>query len=935
MNAWAHRSRIMGSLRVVGLCLFVLPEAGAVGKTQTAPQTSGPQVQKRAPYSLEMLVNQANWDVSQRGPLLALDPVLVYRNAGIALPIPGPSGYDLRLAAPGFDRMLVSTGTISVLAPTQMTLIEDNPRERPNLYDGLPRDLKVKYLMSTLTPQQWKTLGERGLGVDDLTGEQRPIYLSLLPDPFVLNRWSVDANGKVGDKITQVTLTPEQRAQVRLRVHRNVQVLAPVQNKPHTYMFAYDGEAWGHADGAKLERNQNADEQKTDLFGVNLVYIVPNKLKPSHLDYASSRLNAPVSLNGAATLGDLIARVSAATRLEIYADGRVARLPLLVRGSQARSGDVLKALALAVTGTYRKVDTAFVLTSDLTGIGTRQMRLAEWQWQIKTQTEQLEKELTKQIVQHSGKNGGVLALGYAPNDPYALTPAMEQQTMHNGDIPAESLPPALQLLLKNAAAQQEKQSPGGDKMRDDAAHIDIYWRFAFQTPDGTILPPESGLAGYAAQYYPQPEEGRAASGAGVAADLKPFAPRPLPAWAAPRTLFLTPRAADEAALMAQTAHRLGFTELILRTEERIVLKAAIAEAGKTQDGKGGSQQALRVCVEVAPFAVTPNAASDMNSLDTNLMGETAAQVVTARNAQTRWNTFLRRTVTSAGPRLVPERIAGVPSALPPVGVETEARFRKLVELAKTEGLAGLFLYDTQPGGYAGKRTGFFSTNDQVLSERENLGYSPALRRAFLQQAGVDPLDLTPPQINVDVDLLLPFFPDKVAASRSREARQQADFTSGKEEDWDALRADANRKAMADLFAALRAANPALPLVIESRAALNNVADWERLWPAWASWTQPENLLVGTPALHDSAKRPPPAKGERYLFPAQFSASDLLPARAALRGEMEQLQSIRRAPGSDYPLALDLAYLPANRALALLNECVAPPSQAQTRAVTPK
>ena len=200
MNDLKHRSWLLGTLRSVGLCLFALVNAGASSRAQIAPQTPAQQPQKRAPYSLEMLVDQANWDVAQRGPLLALDPVLVYRNASIALPPPGPSGYDLRLAAPGFDRMLVSTGTISVLAPTQMTLIEDNPHERPNLYDGLPRELKVKYLMSTLTAQQWKTLGEKGLGVGDLTGEQQPVYLSLLPNPFVLNRWSRDANGiAIGD----------------------------------------------------------------------------------------------------------------------------------------------------------------------------------------------------------------------------------------------------------------------------------------------------------------------------------------------------------------------------------------------------------------------------------------------------------------------------------------------------------------------------------------------------------------------------------------------------------------------------------------------------------------------------------------------------------------------------------------------------------------
>ncbi len=182
------------------------------------------------------------------------------------------------------------------------------------------------------------------------------------------------------------------------------------------------------------------------------------------------------------------------------------------------------------------------------------------------------------------------------------------------------------------------------------------------------------------------------------------------------------------------------------------------------------------------------------------------------------------------PRLVPEKIVGVTNALAPVGPEQRAHFRKIAELARTEGLAGLFLYDTQPGGYAGKRPPTsFSTNDEVLAERENLGYTPALRLAFLRKAGADPLDLTPPRISVDVDLLLPFFPDKEATPSSREPQRQSlsEFASQEEEAWDAFRAETNRRAMSDLFALLRESAPNLPLMLEVRAALNNVADFQR------------------------------------------------------------------------------------------------------------
>lgn len=259
MNASAYCFRMTAYSKFFGVCLIALASArgtGTAGRAQTAPQPPVSRTKPRAPYSLEMLIQQAKWNVTQRGPLLALDPVLVYRNNSIDLPVPGPSGYDLRLAAPGFDRMLVSIGSISALAPTTMTLIEDKPRERPNLYDGLPRDLKVKYLMSMLTPQQWKPLSKKGLGTGDLTGEQQPVYLSLLPNPFIVKRWPRDANGVVTGESSLVTLTPDERAQVRLRVHRSAQVTAPLQNKPKTYMLAsVPDELPGQPNGVKWVRD--------------------------------------------------------------------------------------------------------------------------------------------------------------------------------------------------------------------------------------------------------------------------------------------------------------------------------------------------------------------------------------------------------------------------------------------------------------------------------------------------------------------------------------------------------------------------------------------------------------------------------------------------------------------------------------------------------
>jgi len=78
-------------------------------------------------------------------------------------------------------------------------------------------------------------------------------------------------------------------------------------------------------------------------------------------------------------VGDLVRRVAKAANAEVYADPRLARLPVFVQGDEAaRAGDVLQALCWAVTGAFRKVGpAAYVLTNDVAGLGTRKAALAD------------------------------------------------------------------------------------------------------------------------------------------------------------------------------------------------------------------------------------------------------------------------------------------------------------------------------------------------------------------------------------------------------------------------------------------------------------------------------------------------------------------------------------------------------------------------------
>lgn len=99
-----------------------------------------------------------------------------------------------------FGRKAVKIGGITAIVPLEMVRFDDSLRKAPNLFDGLRRDSKVLYLISTLTPQQWKTAAGKGIGAGDLTGEARAVFLSLLPKPMKWTKHRVDASRHPGEK---------------------------------------------------------------------------------------------------------------------------------------------------------------------------------------------------------------------------------------------------------------------------------------------------------------------------------------------------------------------------------------------------------------------------------------------------------------------------------------------------------------------------------------------------------------------------------------------------------------------------------------------------------------------------------------------------------------------------------------------------------------
>ena len=107
---------------------------------------------------------------------------------------------------------------------------------------------------------------------------------------------------------------------------------------------------------------------QTGSLGRRCAKARPNLPKPGEL--STDTLTAPVPLAGVRTVRDLVIRIGLAQHLELYADARYAARTVILAGAKsAPAGDLLSALALCVSGAYRKVGPAYVLTDDLVRLG--------------------------------------------------------------------------------------------------------------------------------------------------------------------------------------------------------------------------------------------------------------------------------------------------------------------------------------------------------------------------------------------------------------------------------------------------------------------------------------------------------------------------------------------------------------------------------------
>lgn len=624
-----------------------------------------------------------------------------------------------------YDRKRVSVGEVKAVVPLTMVRFEDNLGQPANLYEGLPRQAKILYLMTLLNGAQWRKATTEGLGTDDLRGEAKAVLASILPKHPTWYAVQIKPGYAHSEAQNWQSLDEKGAAGMKLKLENTLELIVRFEGTNSSSSFSPSSER-GKPGETVLYRANTEDEAASSTYGVTMRETVPNTVKRGQLDTAS--LSAAVKPPSQTTVGELLSLVGQKTGREILADIRVRDLSVSYPGGAARAGDLLDAVALAVCGTYRRIDRTYLLVADVVGVGSRRIRQTAWKEEI-----DLEVERRKQAWTAGVRNSGIAGRLEFPDDPsLSPTPAVRDRldgwlkkeypldTFGSGDLSVEQ-----RSYLDRVGATLKDRTIDRDRL---SARANLQYRFLL--PDGKPLQLE-GTIDMLSRFAPRtsvPEP--------VSPD--PIIPKSANAPGEVRPLVLHAASVPEANAAVKTAKAFGFSELWLETERPEVLTAAI-------------QTGFPVRLFVRPWALaTPSADSDKS-----IIGLTGSATEKRQGTALIWTELAADQRREVYPRL-PRRLADG-DLISPWDSRWPDRRAAIVRLAQTPGLAGVVLSGTAPHGYEGVEDGG-NLYSRTLAEEWTFGYDEPSRLAFFRKAGYDPVDLTTEALRTDVDFDTPTFP---------------------------------------------------------------------------------------------------------------------------------------------------------------------------------
>jgi len=732
-----------------------------------------------------------------RGVLLAAGADAVGPLPGAAVPaVPA----DAVAMADAFGQTHRQFGAVLAIAPARMTVLNDDPIN-PNIYEDLEPQNALRLLAASLTDAQWQALtGNAGLGLPDLDSEtQRQLFAAALPHALLIVP-HLAPGGAGADTDAAPRDLSDQLAQVHLRLRRRLAVMVPEAGTDLYLPANAERETGKPHYHLALEAYSEA---QTTLYGVPVRADVPNVPKPGDLDFALPALQTPVTVAGIKTVGALVFRIGVATQTEIYPDARWESRAVAVRGADKAvpAADLLRALAFCLTGTYRKVGPAFVLTDDRLGAGTRRER-----WRGFEAAASGLRHLALTAANSKIAEGHTLT-GLVPADdslPFSaaqqkeadafyarthffsvtqtlgqLTPAQQASVL--ALAPAKrgsgtvSLPDPSGRIIMQENPALELLLPSLDGPIDAGIDPVLYNLFAAGAPPGAA----SFEGGREATAMPVPDA------SALLALMQPIAHRAV--------LLPAPDAADLPALAAKL-HALGLNEwwLVLPandpagTNESLLRQAALAA------------RAVHITVFPVISLLEWNTPAPAALQDLTLLGQTSTQA-RAGLAQIAHLTLAPASQTTA---------------VDPSSLVVQSKLGEAMRLLTTvPGLGGIAWRAAVPPGYC------VPSASDPHAGLTALGYTEPMRLSFLRTQHADPCDLFPDREWTRADTPLPLFDDP--------ARENALL-----EQWQRFRIRQNSNLLQSLYVRVSAQTTGAakrpPLFVQSQGDGGRV-DWFGTW----------------------------------------------------------------------------------------------------------
>jgi hypothetical protein len=737
--------------------VFTVLSAGVVtGTGSQGPQGNGVGPEQAAVRSYVSILSQLPWDVAKDGPMVA--------------PAPRRAGAGANLDELGLRKIKI--GTLTAIVPKMMATVNSRFTAAPNLYEGMPRDAKMLYLLRSLSPIQWTKVSGDGLSIDDCQGEQRAVFESILPNPL---SYSMGTLGDGGRSITSPrddsevkTLTGSERSKVKLRVVRHLQVEVSMENDGGWTGTEPEGE---FKNGTRIP---HLIEKKDSGFGHEVIVRSPNQPRKSHLDLQDQRLGAEIPFKSEETVEALLGRIGAATGVSFISDPHYAQTIMIERGTSAPARDVLAALSLGVTGTYRRVGDTYVLTADLEGMGAHQVRVALWEDTLRKIVDERSREWRQQIV----KSGGLGKVQFRSPAYDGLTEA-EKANLEANDrpknqphfIPIDQASEPIQNAIKNWSY--------GNKI--DRNRVGVSSSIRLQ-----ILLPGVGRTWWQGWLGNTEEYNRPPYPAWAPLNPPPVA-LPFDHRGAVQGLVLRADTAADAKAHVARAARVGVAELWLETRSAEALKAAVVAAEATK---------VRVALAIRPWEVP--AGTNGIVPDRTVTGEHGRALATGKQGIELWWNFWQDIQAFEPP---------TQELMAPLDPSTGPTIARLAQLAKTPGIAKIVVLDLFPNGYGRAESNmsgsYFYSN--ALDAYLSYGYTEAMRSVYLKQEKVDPIDLETQMIHTDIQFG-PAWGEEFTHGQGFDQWQKAKGL------WSHERADALAKALAQSGASLPILVPGEPTI---------------------------------------------------------------------------------------------------------------------------